>query len=53
MAVVYAPFLQKIFRTVPLGATDWLFIAGAGLAGFAYIEIHKAISSRASRKNKN
>jgi Ca2+-transporting ATPase len=28
MAVVYAPFLQKIFKTEPLGLFDWVFVIG-------------------------
>jgi Ca2+-transporting ATPase len=26
MAVVYAPFLQKIFKTEALGASDWFLV---------------------------
>ena len=32
VAMVYLPFLQKIFHVAPLSATDWLVIVGCGVA---------------------
>jgi hypothetical protein len=28
MAVVYAPFLQKVFKTEALGLFDWVLVVG-------------------------
>lgn len=33
LAVVYVPLLQKLFRTVPLGVSEWSLIAGFSLLG--------------------
>jgi Ca2+-transporting ATPase len=49
LSVIYVPFLQQLFRTVALTPLDWLVVVGVALTGAAYIEIHKAVSSR---KNK-
>jgi Ca2+-transporting ATPase len=46
LCVIYVPFLQQLFRTVALAPIDWLVVVGVAMTGFAYIEIHKAISSK-------
>lgn len=33
LAVIYVPFLQPLFETVPLTASDWLLIVGMGASG--------------------
>ncbi|MDD5109607.1 MAG: cation-transporting P-type ATPase [Patescibacteria group bacterium] len=38
---VYEPHLQRVFRTVPLGAWDWLLIAGLAGTIIAVIEASK------------
>ncbi len=38
VAVVYLPFLQKVFSTSPLGARDLLIAFGSGLAVLAAVE---------------
>jgi len=40
-AVVYVPFLQAVFRTVPLNFTDWLLILGVSLSPILVVEIRK------------
>ncbi|MDP1625223.1 MAG: HAD-IC family P-type ATPase [bacterium] len=42
MLAVYAPFMQKILYTTPIGLSDWLIIAGASLAVVLVEEIRKA-----------
>jgi Ca2+-transporting ATPase len=41
VAVVYLPFLQKLFRTAPLGARDLLIAFGSGLAVLVVVEAWK------------
>jgi Ca2+-transporting ATPase len=33
LAVIYVPFLQPLFRTVPLNTADWLIVLGIGSLG--------------------
>ncbi|MFH1890936.1 MAG: HAD-IC family P-type ATPase [Candidatus Kuenenbacteria bacterium] len=40
---IYSPFLQKIFKTVPLGVTEWLPIIFACFLLIGIIELIKAI----------
>jgi Ca2+-transporting ATPase len=42
-AVVYTPFLQPFFGTVPLGLSDWLLIFGLCAAATLAIEVFKVI----------
>lgn len=46
MAVIYVPFLQVAFRTVPLGIDRWVIILLASGALFAVEEIRKALFPR-------
>lgn len=41
MAVVYAPFLQKVFKTEPLGLFDWLLVIGISSLPLWAMEIWK------------
>jgi magnesium-transporting ATPase (P-type) len=43
MAVIYAPPLQWVFRTVPLTAFEWLLLLGISLSVILVVEIDKAI----------
>ncbi len=38
---VYTPFMQEIFKTVPLNANEWLFVTLAGLTAFLVIPTQK------------
>ena len=40
-AVVYTPFLQEIFHTLPLKMIHWIIIFGFGLFNIALVEINK------------
>ena len=42
LAFTYAPPLQAVFRTVPLGGTSWLVLAGLGVLVFLAVEAEKA-----------
>ena len=46
VAVVYVPFLQNAFDTVPLGLSDWLWIFGVALPVFLIGEVGKTIRWR-------
>ncbi len=41
VCVIYIPFLQNVFETVALDATDWLLLIGLGLLNVFLIEIMK------------
>lgn len=43
VAAVYMPFLQKLLRTVPLHAEDWLIVAALGIAEIILIETAKKL----------
>ncbi len=43
VSAVYVPFFQKLLRTVPLGAFEWLFIGGVSIMVIMLIEIIKWI----------
>ncbi|MGV8141441.1 MAG: cation-translocating P-type ATPase [Candidatus Woesearchaeota archaeon] len=50
--VVYVPFLQKIFGTVPLGWMHWAIILGISSSGFVMMEISKFfVKEKYSLKN--
>lgn len=42
MAVVYVPFLQRVFKTEPLGMTDWMLVAAISSLPLWGMEIVKA-----------
>ena len=46
VAVVYLPFLQKVFKTAPLGARDLLIAFGSGLAVVVVVEAWKLVLRR-------
>lgn len=46
LAVVYAPFLQSIFKTMPLTGGDVMIALAAGLVLFSSVEIEKMFSRR-------
>jgi len=41
LSVVYIPFLQNLFSTIPLGLFDWLIILGLALVKISAIELTK------------
>ena len=43
LAVVYVPFLQVAFHTVPLGWSEWAIVIGAGGGLFLAEEARKAV----------
>ncbi len=49
LAVVYVPFLQKVFSTAPLGRRDLLVVVGSGLAVLAVVEAWKLVLRRKER----
>jgi Ca2+-transporting ATPase len=46
MAVIYVPFLQKAFGTVPMTLDMWAIAIGAGLSLFILLEVRKAIAPK-------
>ncbi|MGI6247854.1 MAG: cation-translocating P-type ATPase [Acutalibacteraceae bacterium] len=50
LLVVYVPFLQEIFNTIPLKGKDWLIIVGLSLIPFIIGEIFKLIYHRKTRR---
>jgi Ca2+-transporting ATPase len=49
MAVVYLPFLQPIFRTMPLSVQDWTIVIGLGLMPLLIVETVKLIGRKLGR----
>jgi Ca2+-transporting ATPase len=47
--VIYLPFLQGVFHSVPLNLYDWGLIGGVSLLPILLVEIRKTISSRRLR----
>lgn len=47
----YAPFMQRIFNTGPLGFEEWWIILAFSFASFVIVEIEKYFSTRASKQN--
>jgi Ca2+-transporting ATPase len=43
MMVVYVPFLQRVFRTEPLGGFDWLLVVGISSLPLWAMEVVKAL----------
>jgi magnesium-transporting ATPase (P-type) len=46
---VYAPFMNNLFRSVPLEARQWLIPFGTGVAVFLLVELEKHILNRRAR----
>ena len=51
-AVVYVPFLQTAFRTVPIGLPEWGLIIGAGIVLFVIEEARKGLFPKLFSKGK-
>jgi Ca2+-transporting ATPase len=49
LAVIYVPFLQPIFKTMPLGVQDWAVIIGLGLMPLVIVEFIKLMNRRLGR----
>lgn len=49
LAVIYIPFLQPIFKTMPLTIQDWAIVIGLGLMPLFIVELVKLISRRIGR----
>ena len=45
LLAVYAPFMNKVFHTVPLSAFEWLIIGIAGILSLALIHLFKQLHS--------
>jgi Ca2+-transporting ATPase len=52
IAIVYVPFLQTAFRTVPLGASDWGIALAAGAGLFVVEELRKVFLPRLFSRGK-
>jgi Ca2+-transporting ATPase len=44
LAVIYVPFLQPIFKTVPLTAQDWVIVVGLGVMPLIVVEFIKLLT---------
>ncbi|MGV8086187.1 MAG: cation-translocating P-type ATPase [Candidatus Woesearchaeota archaeon] len=53
LLVIYTPFLQKFFGTVPLGWTHWAVILGISSLGFVMMEISKLLVKEKYSDSKN
>jgi Ca2+-transporting ATPase len=52
VAVIYIPFLQQAFSTVPLGAGDWLFCVSVASSVLWLRELTKVMArSRKQRRS--
>jgi Ca2+-transporting ATPase len=49
LAVIYVPFLQPVFKTMPLGARDWAVVIGLGVMPLVIVEFIKLINRRLGR----
>ena len=52
MIFTYAPFMQTIFSTGPLGFGEWWRILAFSLLSFMIVEIEKWLSSRSEKRKK-
>jgi magnesium-transporting ATPase (P-type) len=48
-AIIYVPFLQNVFQTVPIGIKDWLFLIILPPLILFIEEIRKAVYRRISK----
>jgi Ca2+-transporting ATPase len=46
-AILYVPFFNPLFNTVPLSPIDWVVVLIAAGIGFTYLEASKWLQSRA------
>ena len=51
LIVVYLPLLNEVFRTVPIGATEWLITLPIALSALVINEIWKLIKRRSTINN--
>lgn len=51
MAFTYAPPLQRLFGTAPVGWADWAWMAAAAVVVFLLVEAEKALTRRLSTSN--
>jgi Ca2+-transporting ATPase len=51
VAVIYTPFLQQAFRTVPLAPTDWLVCAGVASSVLWLMELRKLLAPGRGRSS--
>jgi Ca2+-transporting ATPase len=49
LAVIYLPFLQPIFKTMPLSLQDWAVVIGLGVMPLVIVEIVKLINRQLGR----
>lgn len=49
LAIVYVPFLQPIFHTVPLSARDWALMLAISALPLAFMEIYKPLYALVKR----
>jgi Ca2+-transporting ATPase len=43
LAVIYLPFLQPVFKTMPIGLRDWAVVMGLGVMPLVIVEIVKLL----------
>jgi cation-transporting P-type ATPase F len=48
----YAPFMQNIFRTAPIGSSEWLVILGASLLLYVLAELEKWIRRQREKRRR-
>jgi Ca2+-transporting ATPase len=51
VAVVHVPFLQAVFRTAPLGATDWFVCIAVASSVLGLMEVRKLLSPADRRRS--
>lgn len=51
LAITYLPFMNRVFGTVPMNASDWIYPFGLGIVVFILVEIEKAIANMIRRKH--
>jgi len=49
LAVIYVPFLQPIFKTMPLTVQDWAIVIGLGIVPLLVVEIVKLVRRKLGR----
>jgi Ca2+-transporting ATPase len=49
LAVIYVPFFQPIFKTMPLTMEDWAIVIGLGIVPLVVVEIVKLIRRKLGR----
>jgi Ca2+-transporting ATPase len=49
LAVIYVPFFQPIFKTMPLTVQDWAIVIGLGIVPLVIVEIVKLIRRKSGR----